>query len=466
MNGSPDAGVGASRGGRRPRSWRAADWAGFGWATGELGLACYVGISTIYLLFYATQVLHIPPVLAGLALLVPRVWNVAADPIVGVLSDKTRTHFGRRRPYLLGGAIFWGACFALLFNLSPPHRAWLGALWFGFVFLLNNTGLSLYQVPYATMLAEISRDQRVRTRLAGYREIVARAAILLTLAGGPWLLGRASSQAAGFSVIGVVFGLAIVAGGIAAFLSTSGADVPVRAYQHLGLRAQVATLVENRPLTWLSASFLCVNVGDAVFSGALVYYLTRILGHSPSAIGVLYPVSSVTGIIVAPLWWRAANRFGKIRVCRIALALNALCCLLPLCITAGRYELMFPFMSLYGLANTGARLLPNAMAPDTADLDQERTGERREGVIFSIFIFVQQTGFAVGGFLLSVFLAFGEQTAAAGAPQFSPAAVLLTFTLGAAVLYGSAFGTILGYRMPAHAQVQTVGNPESERSAC
>ncbi|MBW4050080.1 MAG: MFS transporter [Proteobacteria bacterium] len=432
---------------QQPRTWSRPDWAGLGWAAGEMGLACYAGISTIYLLFYATQVLHIPPVLAGLALLVPRVWNVAADPIVGILSDKTRTRFGRRRPYLLGGAILWGVCFALLFNLSPLRSPLLAAVWFGLVFLLNNTGLSLYQVPYATMLAEISRDQRVRTRLAGYREIVARAAILLTLAASPWLLGRAPSQAAGFSVIGVVFGLAIVAGGIAAFLATGSADVPVMAYKHLGLRAQVATLAENRPLAWLSTSFLCVNVGDAVFSGALVYYITRILGHSPAAIGVLYPVSSVTGIIVAPLWWRAANRFGKIRVCRVALALNALCCLLPFCITAGRYELMFPFMALYGLANTGARLLPNAMAPDTADLDQERTGERREGVIFSIFIFVQQTGFAVGGFLLSVFLAFGTHGAAAGAPQFSPTAVLLTFTLGAAALYGSGFLAILPYRL-------------------
>lgn len=433
---------------RQPRAWSRPDWAGLGWATGELGLACYAGVSTIYLLFYATQVLRIPPVLAGLALLVPRVWNVAADPLVGILSDKTRTRFGRRRPYLLGGAILWGACFALLFNLSPLHRPLLAAVWFGLVFLLNNTGLSLYQVPYATMLAEISRDPQVRTRLAGYREIVARAAILLTLAGGPWLLGHAASQAAGFSVIGVVFGLVIVVGGVAAFLATGSADVPLTAYKHLGLRTQVATLVENRPLAWLSASFLCVNVGDAVFSGALVYYITRILGHSPAAIGVLYPVSSVTGIVVAPLWWRAAIRFGKIRVCRVALALNALCCLLPLCITAGRYELMFPFMALYGFANTGARLLPNAMAPDTADLDEARTGERREGVIFSIFIFVQQTGFAVGGFLLGVFLAFGTRTpAAATAPQFSAMAVLLTFTLGAAALYGSGFLAVLPYRL-------------------
>ncbi|MGH8180424.1 MAG: MFS transporter [Steroidobacteraceae bacterium] len=433
------------------RRWGGMDCSGFGWAAGEVGLACYAGISTIYLLFYATEVLRIPPVLAGLALLVPRVWNVVADPIVGIVSDRTRTRFGRRRPYLLGGAVFWGICFAALFNLPPGQASALDILWFGAVFLLNNTGLSLYQVPYATMLAEISRDQHVRTRLAGYREIVARGAILLTLAGGPWLLGRYTSKAAGFGVIGVVFGAAIVVSGLVAFFATADDLQPDAAIRHdHGLRTQLATLAGNRPLAWLSTSFLFVNVGDAVFSGALVYYLTRILGESPAAIGTLYPVSSVTGILVAPLWWRAANRLGKIPVCRAALALNALCCLMPLWIAPAHAKLMYLFMVLYGFSNTGARLLPNAMAPDTADLDQARTGERREGAIFGIFVFVQQTGFAVGGFVLSLFLAVGAHATRAGTlPEPSTMAILVTFTIASAALYGGAFAAVLPYRMPA-----------------
>ena len=425
-------------------------WSGLGWAAGEVGLACYAGISTIYLLFYATEVLRIPPVWAGLALLVPRIWNVVADPIVGIVSDRTRTRFGRRRPYLLGGAVFWGVCFAVLFNLPRGQASALDILWFGGVFLLNNTGLSLYQVPYATMLAEISRDQHVRTRLAGYREIVARGAILLTLGSGPWLLGRSSSEATGFGIIGVVFGAAIIVSGLLAFLSTADAPAPDAVIRHdHGLRSQLATMAGNRPLAWLSTSFLLVNVGDAVFSGALVYYLTRILGESPAAIGILYPVSSITGILVAPLWWRAANRLGKIPVCRAALGMNAVCCVLPFWITAPHAALMYPFMLLYGLSNTGARLLPNAMAPDTADLDHARTGERREGAIFGIFVFVQQTGFAVGGFVLSLFLAVGAHTVAgSGSPEPSTMAILLTFTLASAALYGGAFAAILPYRIP------------------
>jgi len=104
---------------------------------------------------------------------------------------------------------------------------------------------------------------------------------------------------------------------------------------------------------------------------------------------------------------------------------------------------------LYGLSNTGARLLPNAMAPDTADFDQARTGERREGTIFGIFVFVQQTGFAIGGFVLSLFLAVGAHAAvASGSPEPSTTAILLTFTLASAAFYGSAFAAVLPYRMP------------------
>src|SRR5579863_1110876 len=229
MSATADMGLGGRR-----------DWSGFGWAAGEVGLACYAALSTIYLLYFAIHVLHFPPVWAGLALLVPRVWNVVADPIVGIVSDRTRTRFGRRRPYLLGGAIFWGVCFAALFNLPRGQASALDILWFSAAFLLNNTGLSLYQVPYSTMLAEISRDQQVRTRLAGYREIVARAAVLLTLLSGPWLLGRYVSEPEGFGIIGGVFGAAITLSGLVAFFATRGAPEPDVAPRHdHGLRAQL-----------------------------------------------------------------------------------------------------------------------------------------------------------------------------------------------------------------------------------
>jgi Na+/melibiose symporter-like transporter len=431
------------------------DAAKLGWVTGELALACYAGVSTLYLLYYATEVLHLPAAWAGIAMLVPRLWNILGDPLVGVISDRTRSRFGRRRPYLLGGAVIWGAAFCLLFNLpqvaSPLARTCL----FSGVFLLNNTGLTLFQVPYAAMLAEFSPDPAVRTRLAAYREVAARIAILLTLACAPRLLATAASPAVGFNHIGVVFGAVIAGSGIIAFLATAAAPATTFSAGHAGARLQLAPIFENRPFGLITIAFLFVNLGDAVFSGSLVYYVTEVLGQSPAIIGVLYPVSSLTGIAVTPLWAWAANRRGRAPVCRVALAGNALVCTLPLLFAPGQLWLMYPFMSLYGLFNTGARLLPNAMVPDTVDLDRTRTGRNREGVFFGLFVFTQQTAFAAGGFVLSLLLTLAGVGAAAHAPGRATG-ILICFTLAAAVFYGAAFVASLFYRLePASAAAQS-----------
>lgn len=416
-----------------------------GWAVGEFGLAAYAAVSTTYLLFFATEVLNLPVAWAGLAMLLARIWNIAGDPIVGVLSDRTRTRFGRRRPFLLGGTVLWGAAFCLLFNLPRATDALAATILFGGVFLLNNTGLTLYQVPYSAMLAEMTGDHRERTTLVAYKEVVARVAVLVTLFSAPQILGAAASAAAGFRAVGIAFGGVIIMSGLVAFFTTARLAT-TSARRHDRWRLQVGPLLENRPFTCVTLAFLFVNLGDAVFSGSLVYYVTQVLGRNAAIIGSLYPVSSVTGILCTPLWTIAANRYGKPAACRVALGLLAPCCLLPLCFPADRLWLMYPFMCLYGLFNTGARLLPGAMVPDTVELDQRRTGERREGVIFGLFVFVQQTGFAAGGFVLSVLLAL----AGVGASQHAAgrvSGIVACFTVAAAALYGSAFVAILGYRL-------------------
>jgi len=427
--------------------WARLDAGKFGWTIGELALASYAGVSTVYLLFYATEVLHIPPAWAGLALLIPRIWNILGDPIVGFLSDRTRSRFGRRRPFLLFGAVVWSISFCLLFN-QPSVPTPLGTtLLFALFFLLNNTGLTLFQVPYSAMLAEFTPDPRERTRLVAYREVAARVAILLTLSGAPLLLASQTSPARGFSSIGLVFGGVILLTGLIAFFATAGAPSTSPGLEPARHRLNLAPIVENRPFAYVTTAFFFVNLGDAVFTGSMVYYMTEVLHRNASMIASLYPVSSITGIIVTPLWSLAANRFGKAFICRLALGLLALSCLLPLGITPENYWLLYPFMFVYGLLNTAARLLPNAMVPDTVEFDQRRTGERREGMLFGLFVFAQQTAFAAGGFVLGILLAIAGAAGAGHGPARTTG-VLVCFTFAAAALYGLAFLAAMRYRLP------------------
>lgn len=432
------AAAGTSRGVR-------VDVAKLGWVTGEFALACYAGVSTLYLLFYATEVLHLPAAWAGIAMLVPRLWNILGDPLVGVLSDRTRSRFGRRRPYLLAGAVLWGFAFCLIFNLPQVADPLTRTLLFSGVFLLNNTGLTLFQVPYGAMLAEFSPDSAVRTRLAAYREVAARVAILLTLACAPRVLAHAPDPAVGFGNVGVIFGAVIAVSGVIAFFATARAPATAATAGH-GLRLQLAPLLENGPFASITVAFLFVNLGDAVFSGSLVYYVTEVLQRSPAIIGVLYPVSSITGIACAALWTWAANRTGRTRMCRVAFGGNALCCVLPILFGVQQVWLMYPFMVLYGFFNTGARLLPNAMVPDTIDLDRLRSAGNREGIFFGVFAFTQQTAFAAGGFVLSILLTLaGVSGAHHGAGRIT--GIIVCFTLAAAALYAAAFVASLFYRL-------------------
>jgi GPH family glycoside/pentoside/hexuronide:cation symporter len=318
---------------------------------------------------------------------------------------------------------------------------------FAVLFLLNNTGLTLFQVPYAAMLAEFTPDPRERTRLVAYREVAARVAILMTLSGAPLLLASQPDPVKGFSSIGLAFGGVILVTGLVAFFSTAGAPSTSFGADRTRHKLNLAPVFENRPFACVTTAFLFVNLGDAVFTGSLVYYMTEVLHRNSAMIAALYPVSSITGIVVTPLWSLAANHFGKTFICRLALGLLALTCLLPLGITSENTWLLYPFMFVYGLFNTAARLLPNAMVPDTVELDQRRTGERREGMIFGLFVFAQQTGFAAGGFVLGMLLAI----AGAGGNSHGPGrttGILICFTGAAAALYGLAFLAAMGYRLP------------------
>ena len=110
-----------------------------GWATGELGIALFIGITMIFLLYFLTEGLRISPVIAGFVLLVPRVWDLLTDPIIGAFSDRTRTRIGRRRPFLLVGALALGPLFALIFAVPGSLSDTAKIVYVTLMYLLAST---------------------------------------------------------------------------------------------------------------------------------------------------------------------------------------------------------------------------------------------------------------------------------------------------------------------------------------
>lgn len=376
----------------------------FGWAFGQFAIASHMAIISVYLMYYLTEGHGISAGLAGLVLLLPRVWNVVTDPLMGAVSDRTRSRWGRRRPYLVAGALLWGAAFAAMFALPANEDPAVTAVWFVAIYLVVNTGVTLYHVPYSAMAPEMTRDYDERLSLVGYKEMAARIAVLLAIAGAPLLLEAADTPAQGYRWIGLTFGGLIVVSGLVAFATTARAPAVDFQPQKMSLREQWVTLKQNRPLGILSLAYLFGNMASVAFSALLIYFITVVHGQSPALMGILYPLGALTSVVLTPVWAKIGARIGKREACRIAYIGLIVCWLSPGLVPQGAIWALYLLMFVHGTFNAAAELLPNAMVPDTVEYDELNSGARREGTIYGAWIFVQQTGMALGGFVASLAL--------------------------------------------------------------
>ncbi|MDO5506275.1 MAG: glycoside-pentoside-hexuronide (GPH):cation symporter [Pseudoxanthomonas suwonensis] len=391
----------------------------FGWAFGQFAIASHMAIISVYLMYYLTEGHGVSAGLAGLVLLLPRIWNVVTDPLMGAISDRTRSRWGRRRPYLVVGALLWGAAFAAMFALPVQQDPTVTAIWFVAIYLVVNTGVTLYHVPYSAMAPEMTSDYDERLSLVGYKEMAARIAVLLAIAGAPLLLEAAEMPAQGYRWIGLTFGGLIVVSGLVAFATTGRAPAVAFQPQKMSLREQWNTLKRNRPLGILSLTYLFGNIASVAFSALLIYFITVVHGQSPALMGILYPLGALTSVVLTPVWARMGARIGKREACRIAYIGLIIGWLSPGLVPQGAVWALYLLMFVHGAFNAAAELLPNAMVPDTVEYDELNSGARREGTIYGAWIFVQQTGMALGGFVASLALVvFGYQSGVEQHPEY------------------------------------------------
>lgn len=376
-----------------------------GWALGQLPIAGHVGIVSFYLLYFVTDVHHIPPAIAGIALLLPRIFNIIFDPIVGSVSDRTRSRFGRRRPYLLGGALVWGIAMAFLFGLpTVADKFTAAAIIFG-AYMAVSIGQTLYHVPYSAMLAEMAQNNRERISLAGWKEAVSRLGILAAASVVPLVVASFASETLGYRIAGLIFGLIIIVGGTIAFLSTAGAPATPLSTENTSFRRQLQAIAENRPFRLLLGTYALVMVADEIFSGTLVFYAVNVLGRTPAFVGQAYPISSIAAVVAIPLWNALALRIGKQRAFLASILGMMATWVSVAAIPPAHGWIMLPLMAVVGAFNAGLLMLPNAMLPDTIEYDAAHSGARREGAIYGAWIFFQSSAMALGAFALSMILA-------------------------------------------------------------
>lgn len=381
-----------------------------GWGVGSYGLAVLFNAYSTLLLFYLTNVVGLKLALAGTLLLVIKVYNLVMDVPMGILSDRTRTRIGRRRPYLFAAAFVSGACFVMLFNVPvPPEGTAPGTgttLWVLGALLLYATGYTMFNVPYMAMPGEMSRSYHERTAIMSYRVIFIQLGNFTAVGLAPRLAERFGGGAAGYGVVGWTLGLAAMVAMLACFFGTAGARSTEQASAHPGLLAQLRSTVGNRPFMLLAA-FKLLTLFSAANVMAMLLFLVKNVLRLDQGVMLWYSLAylGATLVTVPLLWVPLAKCIGKQRTLILATAGFAVVALSWLLAGPGETEALFVLRAfLLGSLAAGKLLLGQTMLPDVMEYDFLKTGLRREGVYAGAYSLVEKTAFALSPLVVALIL--------------------------------------------------------------
>jgi GPH family glycoside/pentoside/hexuronide:cation symporter len=412
-----------------------------GFGVCDLGGNLYFTVVAFWLLNYLTDTVGLAAGLAGTVILIGKIWDAVTDPLVGWLSDRTRSRWGRRRPYILFGAFPLGILMLVMFTNPGLRDQSQLFVWGLAAFCLLGTALTVVNIPYSALTPELTRDFHERTSLNGYRSIFMIMGTLLGAGAALPLVGLFASRSTGWTVAGGVFGAVMTITALITFFAVRepAGGQPSR---QKGFLASYLLVFKNRAFLSLLAAFLLHITAVTLVSGIMVFYFKYLYLNEPMTTPALL-VLLLTTMAFIPVSVRVSRRIGKQRTYLFGLLIIAAACLaifafahvwgMPFFFAAG-------FVAGIGLSTTYT--IPWSMIPDTVEYDVAETGTRREGAYYGVWTFVTKIGQALAAFLMGWVLALsGFVPEAAQAPRvllwirliIGPLSALL-FVAAAAVL--------------------------------
>ena len=409
------------------------------YSAGNLGVSLFFNTTQTWLIFFYVDVVRLDARLVGLAFaLAYGVWNAINDPLVGMLSDRTRSRWGRRVPYIALGTPAVLALFFLMW--APPLGgrplanpvSWPMLAYFATVIALFDLANTAVSVPYVSLFPELYPDLRQRTEVSMYRQYAAIVGVAFGLMVMPLLrgaIGATTGALGGWRYAGLALG-AIGAASLA--VSLLGSREPARSSEPKRamplLQAFNATLVNRSFLAYMVAD-LMINFIWSWLSAMVPFFCKYVVGASDSQTSFLFGAMIATALALYPAWRWVALRIGS----KAALALSVsmfVVLLLPVLVVKNLAQAVV-MMLLVGTAHSGMTLVREILLADVIDQDELATGRRREGSYFGVCAFIERLVMILIGGATGLVLALSRYDASAAA---QPASVALGIRLGMTVL--------------------------------
>ncbi len=377
-----------------------------GYAVGSLAAGAFGTVPGFLLVIYLTDTLGVAAAVAGLAVAIPKFWDVIFNPIVGGWSDRTNSKMGPRRPWMLAGAlllpVFFIAMFSVPAGLSPATSALLVAG----AFLICASAYALFQVPYVSLPAEMTSNYRERTSVVAFRIVALTLGILLSGALAPVLVNAGGGGYTGHTLMAIVIGLFMSVAMIVAVIGTRKAPRTTVPSGEASLLVAFRTARGNRYFMPLWGAFILQALANAAALAAVPYLARYIMGN-PGAESILFAALVGPAILVMPLWAWIGKRWDKRRGYVAGSLLYLIGVLGLLAARSLPSAAVFALVAVMGVGYAAMQLFPLAMLPDTVSVDEAHSGQRRSGMLTGLWTAGETAAFAIGpgivGLILGLF---------------------------------------------------------------
>lgn len=406
-----------------------------GFGVGTVGVSVMLNAVTTYFPVFMSTVMGKDAAIAGYLLMLSKLYDAVADLVIGSMSDRTRSRWGRRRPYLLVGALISAISYLMIF--SPPTLSADHVSIYMFVALvIYSTGYSLFNVPYMAMPSEMTGSMYERSRLISIRTVFVSIGQTLSMAGTAALIQWGGGGARGYQIMGLTLALIIGGAMLLSFFGTAKAPHLEVDSKHTPMsRDMFVKMWANKPFMLLVAAKVFQFLSFASAATTSLLYMLNVLNAGYAGPVKLGLASNIATALSMPLWLWVERRTGKRNAYIAAIVLMALTSLSWLVADRGIDLWGFVWRGvLSGIGAGGMILMSISMLADTLAYDRTLTGMRREGLLSSVIAVIEKTTYALGVAVVGAYLSFARYVPTTGGriieqPVSAVTALTICFTL-------------------------------------
>jgi len=377
------------------------------YGVGEVARASILNIRAFFLLYFLTDVAGLNAGLAGVILLLGRLWDSVNDPLVGWMSDRTQSRWGRRYPWMLWGAVPLGLFCWLQWVV--PSTGTTGLFWYYVVIsLLFDTALTAVSVPHSTLAAELTEDYHDRTHLISIQmafSVIAGISILII---AQVIFGAIASPTLRYSILGLFCGGLTI---LVTYLCVWGTLPFTRRSPHASTKAatqppatfwsQILAAFRYREFLLVTGLYVTAWIGVQTTAALLPYFVHDWMGLGDAHVTQMAIAIQITAFGMLLVWRQISQRIGKKAVFLWAAPWLIGGQLGMSLLAPGQVAWMYVAGVAMGAGLSVVYLAPWAMLPDVIDQYELTHGQRGEGVFYGIMLQMQKLGVAIALFLAS-----------------------------------------------------------------